>query len=225
MVMRLDLQTEKDYWLGTYEIDLQQAILQHVQAGWVAYDIGANIGYITLLLAKMVGENGQVIAFEALPANIRRLHENIRLNGLGSNVRVYPAAVAGHSGSIQFLVGPSGATGKAAGSAGRPENRLETIEVPAVALDDFVYLHKNPLPQLIKIDIEGGEILALPGMRRVVAEARPLLFLELHGPEAARVTWDVLSDAGYTLCRMNPDLPRVLSQVELNWKSYLVGLP
>ena len=66
--MLLDLHSEKDYWLGTYELDLQQAIQDWVQPGMVVYDLGANVGYLSLLLARQVGAGGKVIAFEPLPA-------------------------------------------------------------------------------------------------------------------------------------------------------------
>ena len=64
MRMLLDLQVEKDYWLGTYESQLQMVIAEWVGPGMVAYDLGANIGYISLLFARAVGKSGQVFAFE-----------------------------------------------------------------------------------------------------------------------------------------------------------------
>ena len=70
----------------------------------MVYDIGANIGYISLVLAKAVGEGGRVMAFEALPANLNRLHENLHLNRLGKIVQVVPGAVGEVSGEVQFLV-------------------------------------------------------------------------------------------------------------------------
>ncbi len=75
------------------------------------------------------------------------------------------------------------------------------------------------------MDIEGGEVLALPGMRRLLVEARPLILLELHGPEAARLVWDTLSAAGYRLCQMAPGYPQILSLDALDWKAYLVAMP
>ncbi|MBN2550389.1 MAG: hypothetical protein JXB15_14595, partial [Anaerolineales bacterium] len=66
----LDLQTEKDYWLGTYEPELQAAVERWVRPGMVIYDVGANIGYISLLLARQTGLEGRIFAFEALPDNL-----------------------------------------------------------------------------------------------------------------------------------------------------------
>jgi FkbM family methyltransferase len=219
------LQLEKDYWLGTYETDLQAAVDDLIQPGWVAYDVGANIGYVSLLLSKKIGTSGQTFAFEALPENLARLRTHIEINGLGSRVSVIPGAVAAASEPVRFLIGPSGAMGKAEGSAGRPEGHREAIEVPGIALDDFAYRDGNPPPQVIKMDIEGGEVLALNGMPRLLAEARPLILLELHGPEAARVAWDMLTAAGYQICRMQRGYPQIHSLDELDWKAYLVAQP
>ena len=75
----------------------------------------------------------------------------------------------------------------------------------------FVYEQGNPPPQVVKMDIEGGEVMALPGMRRVLAEARPLMLMELHGPESSRAAWETLSAAGYQICWMRPGFPAILS--------------
>jgi FkbM family methyltransferase len=226
MRLSLDLQTEKDYWLGTYEPELQRAILELVRPGDVVYDVGANIGYISLLLAKAVGGTGRVYAFEALPANVERLRTNLVLNEENSRVIVVPAAVVERSRLVRFLVGPSGGMGKADGSAGRQEIPYkETIEVPGIALDEFVYDQGHPSPQVIKMDIEGGEVLAIPGMPRLLAEGQPLILLELHGPEAGRLIWTALVNAGYQICHMAPGFPGVQSMEVLDWKAYLVAMP
>lgn len=224
--MRLDLQGEKDYWLGTYEPDLQTAIQDWVQPGMVVYDVGANVGYVSLLLARQVGPQGQVFAFEALPSNLKRLHSNLELSELGARVRVAPGAVVEAKRPVSFKIGPSDDMGKAEGSAGRQDvTYWHSVDVQGFSLDEFVYAQGNPPPQLVKIDIEGGEVLALPGMRRLLAEARPRILLELHGPEAEKATWETLNAHGYHLYSMRPGYPPVDSAEALGWKAYIVALP
>jgi FkbM family methyltransferase len=219
----LDLHQEKDYWLGTYEVELQAAVRDWVKSGWVAYDVGANIGYISLILARTVGEGGQVFAFEILPANLSRLKTNLELNDVEAEVVVVPKAVTASSNPVRFLEGPSGGTGKAEGSAGRNMEYRQSFEVPGISLDDFVYQSGHPAPQVVKMDIEGGEVLALPGMRRVLAELRPLLLLELHGSEAARQAWEQLTSLGYQIHLMKRDYPIVSSLNDIPWKAYLIA--
>jgi len=223
--MLLDLQTEKDYWLGTYEPALQSALTDLIRPKMTVYDVGANIGYITLLLAKATGESGRVYAFEALPSNVDRLQVNLALNGLEGRVMVFAGAVTGGLGPVRFLVHASGGMGKAAGSAGRQARYDSAITVPGISLDEFVYAQGNPPPQAVKMDIEGGEVLALPGMKRVLAEACPLLLLELHGPESARAAWEHLGGAGYRICWMKPGYPAVASLEKMDWKAYIVARP
>lgn len=222
----LDLQIEKDYWLGSYETELQSALRKWLKPGMVVYDVGANIGYISLLMARQVGDGGRVFAFEALPANLERLRLNLESSGLGEGITVIPAAVIEEERPVRFLVGLSGGMGKAEGSAGRQElPYLESIDVQGISLDHFVFEQGNPAPELVKIDIEGGEVLALPGMRRVLSDCHPIIFLELHGPEAAQTAWQELVEADYRLCRMQAGYEEILSPGKLDWKAYLVAVP
>jgi len=223
----LDLQTEKDYWLGTYEVELQRAVRDLLSSGMCIYDVGANIGYVTLLLAKAAGESGQVVAFEALPANIARLEKHVALNHLAGRVTVVAGAVVDQARPVRFLVHPSSSMGKAVGSAGREKMGayLKEIEVPGLALDGYAFEQGHTPPQVIKMDIEGGEVLAIKGMQRILEELRPLLLVELHGHEAAHAVWENLARQGYTVHRMQPGFPQVTSVGQLDWKAYIVGRP
>jgi FkbM family methyltransferase len=223
--MRLNLQSEKDLWLGTYEPELQAAVADAVRPGMIVYDLGANVGYVSLLTARRLGTHGRILAFEPLPANLERLRENVQLNSLRDQVQVIPLAVAARTGRARFLVHASGGMGKVEGSAGRNGAYTEAIEVETVRLDDFVFGRGNPAPDLIKMDMEGGEVLAFPGMRRVLRRVRPLLLLELHGPEAGRVAWQALAAADYSVCEMARGYPPIEAAEALGWKAYVLGIP
>lgn len=221
--MVLNLQTEKDYWLGTYEAELQAALHELVQPGMVLYDIGANIGYISLMMARLSGMDGKVFSFEALPANLRRLKENISLNNMDSVIKVHSKAVVDLTHPVRFLAHSSTSMGKAAGSAGRVEEYDQEITVEGLALDDFVYKQKQAEPDIIKMDIEGGEMLAVKGMKRLLKERKPILLVELHGKEAAQAVWDALTKAKYSMMEMHTGHPRIQSVEQLNWKAYIIA--
>lgn len=220
----LDLQTEKDYWLGTYETELQEAIRELAKPRMVTYDIGANIGYISSGLARCVGTSGIVFAFEPLPANQGRLEQNIEISK-SENIKLIRKAVTETSGRTEFLVHSSGGMGKIQGANGRETQYENTIEVECVTLDDFVFQQGNPKPDLIKIDIEGGEGLVLQGMSRVLREAKPVLILELHGKEAAETCWEILTSLGYGISKLARGYPRVTEVSNLDWKSYILARP
>jgi FkbM family methyltransferase len=221
----LDLKTEKDLWLGNYEPELGAALRSFARPGMTVFDVGANVGYVTLLLAKATFPGGRLFAFEPLPSNLDRLRANLALSGLENRVVVVPAAVTDRAGRAPFLVHASGGMGKIEGAAGRPEDYPSRLEVDTTDLDSFVYERGHPLPNLIKLDIEGGEVLALPGMRRLLQQARPVLLLELHGPEAMKIAREELGGARYTLHRMAKGFPQVHDLDGLSWKTHLVGLP
>ncbi|MBP1701692.1 MAG: hypothetical protein H6Q38_799 [Chloroflexi bacterium] len=222
----LDLQAEKYYWLGTYEPELQTAVADFVQSGDVVYDVGANIGFVTLLFARAVMERGRVYAFEPLPENQDRLRRNLELNRVQDWVEPVAAAVVDRQQVVEFLTGPSHKMGKVQGSAGHENMPYGApIRVEGISLDEFAAETGRLPPDLIKLDIEGGEVLALPGMERLLRQVRPLVFLELHGPEAARTAWDTFSQAGYRICRMAAGYPEVGSLEQLDWKEYLVASP
>lgn len=225
LAFQLDLQREKDYWLGSYETDLQETLPQFLRPGMVIFDVGANIGYLSMIFARSTGAQGRVYAFEALPANIRRLQSHVEMNGFTDRVRVMHRAVVDRPGPVAFLVHPSHGMGKAAGSAGRDEDYPDQIEVEGTSIDSLIFTEGIDHPDLIKMDIEGGEVLALRGMPRTLAELRPVVFLELHGEEAARAAWECFEAAGYMLHRMEAELSQIRTPGELDWKAYVVALP
>lgn len=221
--MMLNLQTEKDYWLGTYEPELQAAANELVKNGMTIYDIGANIGYISLMMAKICAPEGQVFSFEALPNNIKRLDENIKLNNMETTIHIQPKAVVDSSRPVQFLIHSSTSMGKAAGSAGRVEEYDQEIEVEGIAIDDFIFKGRHLAPDIIKMDIEGGEVLAIKGMQRMLSEFSPIFLIELHGKEAAAAVWNELTQNGYSILEMKKGYPRVESFTQLDWKAYIIA--
>ena len=114
-----------------------------------AFDVGAHVGYFTLMLSRLVGPNGHVFAFEPHPHNLAYLHRHLDLNEI-QNVTVVAKAVSGKSGTATFR------GDDATGSLGDGAMVVETCR-----LDDF------PLPDFVKIDIEGGEHAALDASRLV----------------------------------------------------------
>lgn len=224
--LNLDLHKEKDYWLGTYETELQEIVRDFVRPGQVVYDVGANIGYISLLMARAVGSRGQVFAFEALPDNVARLRENLALNDFASGVEVVPAAVVDRGGQVRFLVHDSTSMGKVDGSVGRSNQQYPgELWVAGVSLDEFVFTQGRPAPDVVKMDIEGGEVLALPGMQRILQTHPPLLLVELHSRAAAQTAWDLLAPLGYQLCAMTHGAPTLHSAAELDERSYVIARP
>jgi FkbM family methyltransferase len=224
MRMLLDMQDEKDLWLGTYESEILDSLSSLVKPGMVVYDIGANVGYLSLLFARLCQPGGQVIAFEPVPENAERIEHNAALNRYQDTILVEPLAVIDAARRLRFYVPAAGGTGKVEGAAGRREGAyVREIEVQGISLDEYCVPDCHPAPDLIKIDIEGGEILAIPGMKHLLARIRPTVVLELHGPEAAEIAWRILKASGYRICYLKPGYPQVLTFEELDWMGHVVA--
>jgi FkbM family methyltransferase len=219
----LDLRVDKDLWLGTYEPAMQRALRDLARPGMTAYDLGANIGYMTLLLAKAVGESGRVVAVEPLPSNMARLRAAVELNHMQGRVALVEKAIGPRSGRETFLVHRSPGMGRLEQAPGRPESFQHAVEVEVVSVDDLVYSEGFPAPQLVKMDLEGGEGRALEGMARLLRDVKPILLIEVHGRIAAAETWARLATAGYAVRDLERGRRVVRSLAELRPKAYLVA--
>jgi FkbM family methyltransferase len=171
------------YLLGTTEPAVQAALRALVRPGMVVYDIGANVGFFTVILARLVGPTGRVVAFEPLAQNVGWLHHNVRANGF-DHVDVRSEAVGATSGTMSFLVSTQSSWGSLASSGKRVARPAGTIDVSVIRLDELAATNA-PLPHLLKIDIEGSEVDALRGAAALLERARPILLVELHATQPA----------------------------------------
>ena len=187
MWMHLCIPEEAGFWRGEHEPEVQATLTAMVGPADVVYDIGAHLGSIALGAARLVGANGRVVAFDGDPANILRLQENSARNRLESSLQVVYAAVWSHTATqgISFRRARAGTSQGGVEDGGhRPVLADgEIIHVPAITLDDFVAAG-GPPPQLIKIDVEGGECEVLRGAENLFRTQRPFLVVEVHHQQA-----------------------------------------
>lgn len=174
---------------GTYEREQTALFEQLLRPGATVLDVGANVGYYTLLASVLVGEGGRVHAFEPEPRNAGFLRDHVRINGRG-NVTVQQAAVSDRAGTARFDFGSGSGTGHLADAG--------AIEVRTLRLDDYCAEH-GLAPSALKIDVEGAEMSVLEGARETLARHRPILFLSTHGAEVHRASLAFLRDLGYAL--------------------------
>jgi len=204
------------YLLGTNEPHLQRIIRGFVSAGDTAYDIGANIGYVTLSLAKRVGAQGHVIAFEPFPRNIASFRKNIEINFL-QNVRLMELAASDCAGEATIRLLENPATASLVWHRGHPS--ATELKVRTVPIDDLIDAGKIPLPRFVKIDVEGAEGQVLQGMHRTIATARPVIFVECS--EVGREkSWQLLKELGYA-CQSAIDRKPVESFEEYRHSDFL----
>lgn len=191
-------------WLNEYAVgDIEPTVTRACQAvvrpGWSCVDVGAHQGYFSLLFATLVGPEGTVTSFEAHPANAAELRRNVALNRLEGRVRIENMAVTdGASPRVDLYFGraSSSAEWNILGRDVEGNPTEVALSVAATSLDG--YFPPGARIDFVKMDIEGAEELALPGMRRILRESRPLVMVEFHNPGAWARRSELL-EAGYAL--------------------------
>jgi FkbM family methyltransferase len=177
---------------GDYEPETQDVLLRHIPRGSTVYDVGANVGFLTLLAARIVGEQGRVVAFEPLRDAVQFLRRHLELNGL-ENVQVVEAAVSRSPGRAAFQHGGDIRRGRLA------VDGTGAVEVKVVGLDDFCASGHAPAPDFLKIDVEGGELDVLLGAERILTKVRPLIALSTHGTDTHKTCCELLQRWGYDI--------------------------
>jgi FkbM family methyltransferase len=188
---------------GGWEADAQREMQKCIKPGDVVYDIGANYGIHTLLLARLVGSAGWVYSFEPMPSIYNQLCENVAFNRF-LNVTTLPVAVADSTGNALFQAGHHEGAGHLLTSGA--ETSIATVVVPTTTIDDLVFTKGYCPPQFIKLDVEGAESRVLAAAWQTLVTHRPVLLIELHTPEQDIAVGRILIEAGYIAYRISDGL-------------------
>jgi FkbM family methyltransferase len=170
------------YWFKVYEHEETDVVKTVVKEGMTVLDIGANIGYYTVLFSTLVGEKGRVLALEPSPYNFEMLGKNIEANNL-ANVVTLQRAVSDQGGEVVLDVsGSNFAAHHLRRGDAQGEEAGDAVRVPCVRVDDVV-AERGLTPDFIKMDIEGAEYLAVQGMRETMkANDNVLMMCEFNPP-------------------------------------------
>ncbi|MBT2487880.1 FkbM family methyltransferase [Streptomyces sp. ISL-96] len=159
------------YMFGVWEPHMTSWLKRRLRRGDTYVDVGANIGYYSLLASRLVGDEGQVVAVEASPVFHRRILQHVALNG-ADNVRAINGAVSDVRKRLTFVLASSDNLG--ANSIVPYEGPAEsTFEVEAVPLPDLLDPEEIARARVIKIDVEGAEGSVVRGMAPMLDELRP----------------------------------------------------
>lgn len=171
------------YYKRIHEPQVTSIFCSLINGGATVVDVGASIGYYTLLAAKRVGEDGFVYAFEPHPPSFERLIENVKLNDW-KNVQAFNFAISDKKGKKKLYVFKSG---RASGSGFALRNDSVPITVKTMPLEDAV---KTDI-DLVKMDIEGAEVEVLKGMERTLAKGKVKIICEVHPKHISLLGHDV----------------------------------
>jgi FkbM family methyltransferase len=181
--------------------------------GKVIYDIGAHIGYSALFFAEKVGPTGHVITFEPNPFNVERIKLIFGKNKeLASRIEIAEVAVSDKNGEDTFVFSSYLDNGTSSGSFIESAHTIypqegyhndlgfKSMKVKTVALDmptDIFRAKKDP--DIIKLDIEGAEFLALRGMIKTIERSKPIVLVEVHSIYNMYILGEIFKELGYVL--------------------------
>lgn len=158
------------YWTGEFEPWDWFHLSRLITPESIVFDVGANFGFYTVLIARKLTKGGRVLSFEPCAQTLSRLRTNIRLNSLEPVTTVVPVALSNQRG-YGYLENVSGNSGATALAATGERIALNT-------LDDVCTEHSLKRVDIIKIDVEGHEMAVLEGAARTIASCRPMMLVE-----------------------------------------------
>jgi FkbM family methyltransferase len=197
--LNIDPRYEAHFLEGGYESKVQELLAARLKPGDCFFDVGAHIGFFSLLASQLVGEQGKVVAFEPDPRNAAALRANAVRNNL-PQFKPVEAAAWSSSGPLEF--------GRAAEASSYVQGQVTAIslvndnriQVNGLAIDDFVFRDGGaPAPNLIKIDVEGAEFEVLKGTAKVIKSAMPVVICEIHYATLVPEIDAWLSERGFLL--------------------------
>lgn len=208
--IRLNPRTGQNVQEGIGEPLVQQALVDHLKPGMTFYDLGANIGFFSLMAARLVGPNGKVFSFEADPEIAARLRENLSRNQF-SHAHVEQKAIWSQNTTVSFTrVDQNVSPDRGLGHVSQSASADGAIQVEAVSLDDYTASH--PAPDLLKCDVEGAEAAVFQGAERLLAAKRPILLVEMHSTENHRVLVEKFVHLGYRVQNLDDNHVLALPQ-------------
>jgi FkbM family methyltransferase len=219
-----DLLQRRVFVFGVWEPHISRWVASFLRPGDVVLDIGANVGYFSLLCATRVGPTGRVIAFEPVPSIVERLRGNLALNGVDW-VDVRPVIVSDESGEAEVVRGPPRNLGRSttsAADASAADGFASEGTVPKVRVAEAVDAALWPRIRLIKVDTEGDELRTLRGLQPLLRGARAgaAVLVEVTPDElAARggtpgEVFELMRDVGFAEAHVLPNLYHVSAYLD-----------
>ena len=158
-----------------YDPETSKLLRRLVEAGMAVADVGANVGYFTMLSAGLVGAQGVVHGFEPTPEVCSLLLRNVLANGF-QNVQIHETALADYVGDAKFFYYPNNSDENSLRQLTEDTSRVIDVKVTTL---DALFADSSTRLSFVKIDVEGAELSVLKGARRLLASHRPLVLFEV----------------------------------------------
>jgi FkbM family methyltransferase len=200
---KIRMPEDKGIWTGAYEHAFAGRLASAMQPGWVGYDIGGWHGFFSGVMAAQGAR--KVVVFEPLPSNVGRLEELVALNP-SLPIELRPIALGEADGEAEMLVMPETSMAKLSSSGfQKTAAAADKLTVQVRSLDSLVGSGALPAPDMMKLDVEGAEMMVLRGGAEMIRSKRPLIFAEVHSSDLLREFRSYLTGLGYRIDRIDDD--------------------
>lgn len=201
---------DKGIWTGTYEIDFATRLAASVTPGTVAYDIGSWHGFFAGVMAAQGASHVHV--FEPLPANAERIRHLVALNPAAS-ITLHSAAVGESETEMDLLIMPETSMAKLEASTFQIDNTSATrVCVKVRSIDAMILAGEIAPPSLMKIDVEGAEVMVLRGALETIRRHQPVIFAEVHSSSLLTECRVLLEANGYRVETIDQDWAAAVSK-------------
>jgi FkbM family methyltransferase len=214
---------------GEYDYDLHRVLDRLLALGMTCLDVGANIGDVALYMARLTGAQGHVFAFEPVPHVHERIGKHVARSGFLDRVTVLPIALSDRNGHALMAFASQEVENQGMGSLVNCSNDVvdSHIEIETVTLDSFVRERRIESIELIKIDIQGAELMFLAGASETINSMRPIVATEVSPDDLRNAGHSPIDVFAYFLerdyrafeCKVGRPLEIDLAQVDSRWSS------
>ena len=222
ILLEVNLKNQLALIFGTPEIYLQEILKKYVTKNAIVFDIGANIGYVSIAMSKIVGEQGKVYSFEAIPETSNKCKRNLELNSC-TNVSLTNKALSNQSEMVIFRIPDGGETHSMASMIWHSSAKDSVeVEVESITIDTETRF-SSLSPTFVKIDVEGAEGKVIKGMQGLIKRCNPVIFIECSKAGREDV-WDVLRNQNKYNC-FNAITNKEIVDFQDYWSNDFIWLP
>ena len=195
---------DKGIWTGAYEIEFATRLAAAVRPGCVAYDIGSWHGFFAGIMAAQGAS--QVHVFEPLPQNAERVARLVALNP-SKSIKLHACAVSDSDTEMDLMIMPETSMAKLETSEFQAGNTsANRVRVRVRGIDSVIASGEAPPPALMKIDVEGAELMVLKGAMATLRAHKPVIFAEIHSTQLLAQCGALLGAEGYTIEHLDADV-------------------
>jgi FkbM family methyltransferase len=201
MSLELPLPERPSMLIGTYERHITRQMRRFLAPGDCFVDVGAHVGYMSLIAGRCIGRNGRIVCFEANPKLVQALRRNTAQSASG-NVVIHQVAASEKPGSVTFATFSSCSTVGRVHDASTPDD-AELVTVEARPLDALLDEPGFRPPRFVKIDVEGFELQVLRGARAMLSTYRPVVAAELRADDTLEPSLELMRSFDYEAQMLN----------------------